>query len=106
MAQYGAAGKETHTAAYEPFRRHSSRAVPADPAEAARAAGGCPVRRARRPVASPGWETAPAPPSSLPRDSPVPLSMPYDDAGESNPVASMASSPAGAATERKIRGKR
>ena len=30
-----AAGKETHTAAYEPFRRHSSRAVPADPAEAA-----------------------------------------------------------------------
>ena len=40
MAQYGAAGKETHTAAYEPFRRHSSRAVPADPAEAARAAGG------------------------------------------------------------------
>ena len=43
-----AAGKETHTAAYHPPRRHSSRGVPSDPAEAARAAGGCLVRS--RPV--------------------------------------------------------
>ena len=47
---YGAAGNRTPTAAYEPFRRHSSRAVPADPAEAARAAGGCLVCRGLRPA--------------------------------------------------------
>ena len=43
-------GNRTPTAAYEPFRRHSSRAVPADPAEAARAAGGCLVCRGLRPA--------------------------------------------------------
>ena len=56
-----AAGKETHTAAYHPPRRHSSRGVPSDPAEAARAAGGClvrsrPVRRRRRGTIQRGLE--------------------------------------------------
>ena len=56
-----AAGKETHTAAYQPPRRHSSRGVPSDPAEAARAAGGClvrsrPVRRRRRGTIQRGLE--------------------------------------------------
>ena len=82
----------THTAAYQPFRRHSSRGGPPDPAEAAPSAWGLP--RHGGPVGPSHRLGGRRPPPRRRRVLAICLDaiVPYEDAGESNPVASMASS--------------
>ena len=57
MVQFSLPQIGTHTGAYQPFRCHGPRRVPPDPAEAARAAGGCLVRGAVGP-SRPAWVEA------------------------------------------------